>query len=60
MNGPDIDEVQAALAQLNENPTEHKIRAAVKMLTGFTDDQLDELGGFGGGVSSSDHAVEDV
>jgi hypothetical protein len=44
---PDLDEVRAALIQLNADPTEHKLRSAVKMLTGFTDAQLDDLGGFG-------------
>ena len=57
---PDIDEVQAALARLNEAPDEHKRRAVVKMLTGFTDDQLDDLGGFDGGVSPSDQTVDGV
>jgi hypothetical protein len=44
---PDLDEVRAALMKLNDDPTEDRLRAAVKMLTGFTDDQLDDLGGFG-------------
>jgi len=42
---PDISELQAALAQLNADPSESRLRAAVRLLTGFTDEQLDELGG---------------
>lgn len=44
---PDLDEVRAALEQLSTDPSEHRLRAAVKMLTGFSDEQLDDLGGFG-------------
>lgn len=43
---PEPDEVRAALDELSRAPSEHKLRAAVKMLTGFTDEQLDGLGGF--------------
>ena len=43
---PDLDEVRASLDELSRAPSEHKLRAAVKMLTGFTDEQLDDLGGF--------------
>lgn len=44
---PDLDEVRAALARLHNDRSEHRLRAAVKLLTGFTDEQLDDLGGFG-------------
>lgn len=45
-HAPDLDEVRAALAALNVEPSEHNLQSVVKMLTGFTDEQLDELGGF--------------
>ena len=54
-NPPDLDEVRAALIQLNEGPTEHKLRTAVKLLTGFTDEQLDDHGGFGPEATTTTH-----
>lgn len=45
-HAPEIADVQAALEALNQSPTEDRLRAAVKLLTGFTDAQLDDLGGF--------------
>lgn len=49
---PEPDEVRAALERLNADPTEDRLRAAVKMLTGFTDEQLDDLGGLGPGTTT--------
>jgi hypothetical protein len=47
INPPDLDELRAAIARHHNNRSENKLRNAVKLLTGFTDDQLDDLGGFG-------------
>lgn len=40
---PDPDDVRAALEQLNDGPTEEKLRRAITLLTGFTDAYLAEL-----------------
>lgn len=45
-HAPEITEVQAALEELTTDPSENRLRAAVRLLTGFRDAQLDELMGF--------------
>lgn len=45
-NPPTHDGVIDHLITLQSDP--NPFRAAVKLLTGFTDDQLDDLGGFAG------------
>lgn len=44
-NTPTHDQVQQRLAEIQNDNSGNPFRAAVKLLTGFTDDQLDELGG---------------
>lgn len=41
-----VDDVRSLLEELNSEPSENKLRSVVKMLTGFSDTQLDDLGGF--------------
>lgn len=45
-NPPTPEQVRQRLAEIQDDNSGNPFRAAVKLLTGFTDDQLDELGGF--------------
>lgn len=45
-NPPTPEQVRQRLAEIQDDNSGNPFRAAVRLLTGFTDAQLDELGGF--------------